>query len=447
VAGADPCGAQLELARQKIKHVIIIMQENRSFDHYFGTYPGADGLVKRPDGTYAGCNPNPADGGCVRPYHDKGQLDAGGPHRLVNHRTSVNKGKMNGFIRASLIGDHVRCSASRRNPYCTPGTTIPDSMGFKTRREIPNYWRYADEFVLQDRMFAPSNSWSLPAHLFMVSAWSAVCSRKDDPMSCRGETEDVERAYLKNGIRPNYAWTDITWLLHRRKVSWRYYVANGTQPDCGDGEALCPDWENDAGTPSIWNPLLWFTTVRQNDQRKNVQEARNLFRAAKRGRLPNVAWVVPDGAHSEHNYRRIDDGQAWVTKIVNAVMRSPDWKETVIFIAWDDWGGFYDHVEPPRVDKLGYGIRVPALVISPWVGQGVIDSQTLSFDAYLRLIEDLFLRGQRLDPDTMARPDSRPVVREEVVILGDLLNIFDFTQEPRKKLILDPRPFPRRPPN
>ncbi len=103
-----------------------------------------------------------------------------------------------------------------------------------------------------------------------------------------------------------------------------------------------------------------------------------------------------------------------MTKVINAIMRGPDWEETAIFLTWDDWGGFYDHVEPPRVDRNGYGIRVPGLMISPWAEAGTIDSQTLSFDAYLRLIEDLFLGGERLDPDTLSRPDSRPTVREEV---------------------------------
>jgi phospholipase C len=123
-------------------------------------------------------------------------------------------------------------------------------------------------------------------------------------------------------------------------------------------------------------------------------------------------------------------------------MRSPAWEETAIFLTWDDWGGFYDHVEPPRIDLNGYGIRVPGIMISPWAKAGSIDSQTLSFDAYLRLIEDLFLGGQRLDPATMSRPDSRPTVRENVPILGDLLNEFDFEQEPLAPLILDPTPFP-----
>jgi phospholipase C len=130
-----------------------------------------------------------------------------------------------------------------------------------------------------------------------------------------------------------------------------------------------------------------------------------------------------------------------VTRLINAVMRSPSWSTSAIFLTWDDWGGFYDHVRPPVVDDLGYGIRVPGLVISPWVRQG-IDHQTLSFDAYLKLIEDVFLDGARLDPKTDGRPDPRPVVREELGILGDLRDEFDFQQDPLPRLILRPEPPP-----
>jgi phospholipase C len=132
---------------------------------------------------------------------------------------------------------------------------------------------------------------------------------------------------------------------------------------------------------------------------------------------------------------------AYVTRLINSAMRGPDWDSTAIFLTWDDWGGFYDHVPPTEVDKLGYGIRVPALVISPYARKGYVDHQTLSFDAYLKLIEDRFLGGERLDPDTLSRPDSRKVVREALDVLGDLAGSFDFTQEPRPPLILDPTPF------
>ena len=125
-------------------------------------------------------------------------------------------------------------------------------------------------------------------------------------------------------------------------------------------------------------------------------------------------------------------------------MRGPDWKSTAILLAWDDWGGFYDHVTPPVVGGAGYGIRVPAILISPYSKRGVVDHQVLSFDAYLKFIEDVFLGGQRLDPRTDGRPDPRPNVRESLPVLGDLLNEFDFSQAPRKPVILPlhPRPGP-----
>jgi phospholipase C len=128
-----------------------------------------------------------------------------------------------------------------------------------------------------------------------------------------------------------------------------------------------------------------------------------------------------------------------VTRLINAAMSGPDWDSTAIFLTWDDWGGFYDHVVPPHVDRNGYGLRVPGLVISPYAKEGSIDDTTLSFDSYLRLIEDRFLDGQRLDPRTDGRPDSRPTVRERLA--GDVTNAFDFHQAPRDPVILDPWPW------
>src|SRR5205085_1293778 len=152
------------------------------------------------------------------------------------------------------------------------------------------------------------------------------------------------------------------------------------------------------------------------------------------------SWVVPSIRNSEHPPSPIWRGQAWVTRIVNAIMRSPDWSSSAIFIAWDDWGGFYDHVQPPRVDASGYGIRVPGIMISPYARRGYIDHQTLSFDAYLKFIEDDFLGGQRIDPATDGRPDSRPSVREDAPQLGNLLSEFDFSRPPQRSLLLPPIP-------
>ncbi|HEY5154186.1 MAG TPA: alkaline phosphatase family protein, partial [Acidimicrobiales bacterium] len=132
----------------------------------------------------------------------------------------------------------------------------------------------------------------------------------------------------------------------------------------------------------------------------------------------------------------------YVTHVINALMQGPDWKSTAIFLTWDDWGGFYDHVVPPVVDQNGYGFRVPGMVISPWVRSGSIDHQTLSFDAYAKFIEHRFLDGDRLDPATDGRPDGRPTVREDVPVLGDLTTEFDFDQVPLPPLVLPEHPPP-----
>ena len=233
------------------------------------------------------------------------------------------------------------------------------------------------------------------------------------------------------------AWTDITWLLYAHHVSWAYYVQRGTQPDCANDSAeTCAPVRQSAKTPGIWNPLPLFGDVQADHQLHNIQNLASYYAAARSGTMPAVSWITPSGPDSEHPPASVHQGQAYVTSIVNAAMKSPEWDSTAIFLAWDDWGGFYDHVVPPTVDRNGYGLRVPALVISPYAKQGYIDHQTLSSDAYLKFIEDDFLGGARLDPKTDGRPDRRPDVREDEPILGSLAQDFDFSQAPRQPLLL-----------
>jgi phospholipase C len=421
----------------KIKHVIVIMQENRSFDHYFGTYPGADGIPRDPNGEFAVCVPDPAKDVCQRPYHDANDLNAGGPHGEANATADIARGKMDGFIAQAENARRQGCKQNPNDPICSQRASNPDVMGYHDGQDIPNYWAYARNFVLQDHMYEPNASWSLPAHLFMVSEWSARCARHDEPMSC---VSALQNPVNPDKARADYAWTDLTYLLHKRRVSWRYYVFTGTEPDCEDDEMICESVRQGAKTPGIWNPLPYFDTVQQDGQLANITTLSHYFDAARTGTLPAVSWIDPTGSVSEHPPALVSAGQAYVTKLVNAAMRGKDWKSTAIFLAWDDWGGFYDHVTPPSVDRLGYGLRVPGLVISPYARRGYIDHQTLSFDAYAKFIEDDFLGGQRLDPATDGRPDPRPDVRENDPILGTLVRDFNFKQKPRQPLLLNPHP-------
>jgi phospholipase C len=422
---------------RKIRHVIIIMQENRAFDEYFGTYPGADGIPML-NGIPTACVPDPQTATCIRPYHDPNDRNEGGPHGAPDAVADINGGKMDGFIRQQLAGRKQACTSSV-DPSCTTPLGKPDVMGYHDAREIPNYWKYADEFVLHDHMFEPVASWSLPAHLFMVSAWSAKCT-SPDPMSCKNELANPQSLGLLPSrgreVTPEYAWTDLTYLMYRKNVSWAYYVDEGTQPDCENDAMFCDPKPQNATTPEIWNPLPWFETVKQDNQLGNIQPLPNYYTAAKDGKLPSVSWIVPNQRHSEHPPALVSAGQAHTTSLINAAMQSPEWNSTAIFLTWDDWGGFYDHMTPPVVDINGYGLRVPGLVISPYAKKGYIDHQVLTFDAYIKFIEDDFLGGERIDPATDQRPDPRPSVRENVAILGDLRADFDFTQAPRSPVIL-----------
>jgi phospholipase C len=202
----------------------------------------------------------------------------------------------------------------------------------------------------------------------------------------------------------------------------------------------CPSQTQLVSTPEIWNPLRDFVTVHQDNQLGNIVDGNQLYADIHANRLPAVSWVIPSGDNSEHPPATITAGQDHVARVIDAIMRSRDWNSTAIFLTWDDWGGFYDHVAPPKVDGAGYGMRVPGLVISPYAKHGYIDHGIYSFDAYLKFIEDVFLNRQRLDPKNDGRPDPRTTVRENAPVLGNLASDFDFSQAPRKPLLLKTLP-------
>jgi phospholipase C len=502
---------------RKIRHVVIIMQENRSFDSFFGTYPGADGIPAR-NGHFMVCVPDPRSKGCDRPFHDPRLVNGGGGHSPGDAASDIDGGKMDGFVGTAELGSNRGCSATYPPPSVCLPSGPPDVMGYHDAREIPNYWKYAKEFTLNDHMFEPTASWSLPSHLYLVSGWSADC-KSAKPSSCtsyvsgqsgpspghsrshhpaqrhghrlsaafwacvRAHGINPRRIQRPTGLSPRqrkvigaclailtpaqrqrvldhgagggggegqklgiYAWTDLTYLLHAHHVSWAYYVQKGVQPDCDENpderSAGCAPVRQGASTPSIWSPLPAFTDVKADHQLHHVKNLSAFYRAAKHGTLPAVSWIAPTQDNSDHPPANIATGQAYVTNLINTIMRGPNWSSTAIFLAWDDWGGFYDHVVPPRVDRNGYGLRVPALVISPYARRGFIDHQVLSFDAYNKFIEDDFLDGARLDPLTDGRPDPRIGVRENARVLGNLIADFNFNQKPRRPVLLPVHPPP-----
>jgi phospholipase C len=382
----------------KIKHFVFIMQENRSFDSYFGTYPGADGI---PQGISF---IDPYDGKSIAPYHDANDVNRGGPHGWISAQADIDSGKMDGFLNRAYKG--VTADGKPFVPSNEPGKNPKDVMGWHDYREIPNYWNYARLYVLQDQMFESVASYSLPAHLYMLAAQSG------------GYT-----GYKQ--LKPTtYNFPEITELLTSGKIDWKYYVTSGTLPDTENGEVVGSESEQqqDPDKYTLWNPLPAFPKVQDDPtQRSRLQDTSQFYLDAQNGTLPQVSWVIPSGAVSEHPPARVSEGMAYVTGLVDAVMEGPDWNSTAIFISWDDWGGFYDHVPPPKIDQYGLGIRVPGLVISPYAKEGYIDHKTYSFESWLRIVEERF--------------GVHPMTARDTNAL-DMIDSFDFNQEPRSPVIL-----------
>jgi phospholipase C len=386
---------------EKIQHFVFIMQENRSFDSYFGTYPGANGIP--PGVSFV----DPHDGSTVTLYHDTNDINRGGPHGWDNAQADIDSGKMDGFLSESYKG--INADGTSFNPSNTPGRNPKDVMGWHDYREIPNYWNYAQLYVLQDRMFESVASYSLPAHLYMLAAQSGgYVGYRGQPMPT------------------TYNFPEITELLTSGKIDWKYYVTSGKLPDTEDDHVVGSQSQEEQNPDkyTLWNPLPAFPKVQNNPaQRSRLQGTSQFYKDASDGNLPQVSWVIPSGAVSEHPPAGVREGMAYVTGLVNSVMEGPDWDSTAIFISWDDWGGFYDHVPPPKVDQYGLGIRVPGLVISPYSRENYIDHNTYSFESWLKIVEE------RFDVNPMTARDTNAL---------DMIDAFDFSQTPRLPVILSP---------
>jgi phospholipase C len=429
---AGPPGA---VAAGPIKHLIFIIQENRSFDHYFGTYPGADGfpspLPCLPDNWY------PSQ--CDQPYLNHVDSNEGNPHGNKWQEISIDGGKMDGFVNAREQFLGSRCKGAKNRGRTLPGTyedegivnakhCIIDVMGYHDGTDIPNYWAYASHYVLYDHFFEPVISWSQPNHLAIFSGWSAKCTQLDPPDIDSCANSWGGNFWNAKDPEPSL-WTDITYMLHWNFVSWGVYL------DGGQGGTFSHD-----SVPAIWNVLPGFETVNDDGELANTQlNLTQFFSDAAAGTLPQVSWILPHYADSDHPQASVRQGETYVTGLVNAIMKGPDWSSSAIFVEWDDPDGFYDHEPPPfQFDQLGLGIRVPALLISPYALRGYVDHQVCSSDCFLKLIEDIFMKGVRMKDS--GRPDPRPDYRDSQPAYGDLRLDFDYGQT-NPQLILSTHPM------
>jgi phospholipase C len=371
---------------QKIQHVIWIIQENRSFDNYFGTFPGADGI---PAGT---CLPElPGSKTCVKPFH----LLAGQPPCDLSHdwqiaHAAYDHGAMDGFVWAE-------------------GSIY--TMGYLDARDIPNYWSYARHFTLCDRFFSSLNGPSFPNHVYTVAAQSGGV------ITSIGTLKELERTL---DDPDGFSFASMVNLFQKTNLSWKYYVETRSVPPGLTNRVYTtyPDPKHF----SPWNPLVAFKTVRDSPSlMAHLVDLKEYFQELKNDSLPQVCWIVPDGQDSEHRIQPPAQGMWYVTRLINALMQSSSWKDSVAFLTWDDYGGFCDHVPPPEVDAYGYGPRVPMIVISPYAKSSYISHFTYDFTSVLKFIEvrwglgHLTLRDDRAD---------------------DMRDCFDFTQAPNPALVI-----------
>jgi phospholipase C len=368
-----------------VKHVIVIVQENRSFDNLFDNFPGAEtagasGLTKK--------GPIPLEqttleaGVDICHFHSsfKAAYDGG---RLDNFAAEQTCGFVNGVYGPTGVSNAMYA-------YVEPSEAQP-------------YWTLAQQFTLADHMFQSNSGPSYPAHQYLIAGQSDFASEVPTagPWGCDappGTTVDVmqQNGQEKIGPFPCFNYRTLGDLLDAGGISWRYYA---------------PALNTTGGLFSAYDAIQHIRYG--NDWTNVVSPETTVLNDIQNGVLAQVAWVIPSFPNSDHPLAASNTGPAWVASIVNAVGASSYWSNTAIFIVWDDWGGWYDNVVPPTADVMGLGFRVPLLVVSPYAKHGYVSHTQHEFGSILKFIEENF--GLPSLYQTDARADN-------------LLDCFDFTQ-------------------
>jgi phospholipase C len=376
IAAATPARAADPTPRTPIRHFITLMQENHTFDNYFGTYPGVDGIPKNVC-VPLGRTPKP----CFRPFHvgDNGIAQRDLDHSAATYRLQYDAGRMDGFIRALRLRNQDGRLA----------------LGYRDDRDIPYYWNLADQYVLYDRFFSSAGAGSFLNHIYWVAASPGEGYDRVPPNGFGNLATIFDR-------------------LEAKGISWKFYVQN-YEPKLN--RRTINRFPGNRASQVIWVPLLNFDRYLDNPKvMRHIVPLDQYFEDLQTGHLPAVAYIAPSGP-SEHPPSSLTSGQAFVRSLINALMRSRNWKDSAFLLSYDDWGGFYDHVKPPQVDAYGYGFRVPGLLVSPYARRGFVDHTTLDFTSILRFIED----------NWSLRPLTQRDARAKSIAGG-----FDFTRPPRQ---------------
>jgi phospholipase C len=374
-----------------IQHVVWIIKENRTFDNYFGTFPGADGATR---GTLS-------DGSVITLGHTPDITPHDIDHQWYSSITSIDGGKMDQY---DLI------PAANVNGDLLTYTQL-------TQSDIPNYFAYAANFVLADKMFSSIHSSTLPNHLYTIAASSYEIASSptqrgnDDSWGCDSNDPNMTVQMMTpqgviTNVKPCFDFQTLADVLDNSGVSWKYYA-----PTYGESGYQFSTYDS-------------IRHIRYgSDWTNNVVPDTQFVRDALAGNLPSVTWLVT-GLANEHAPNPVCFGENWTVQQINAIMQGPDWPSTAIFVVWDDFGGFYDHVNPPTVDFYGYGQRVPLIIISPYAIPGHISSTVYEHSSVVRFIEETF---------------GLPNLGKRDVYANSPIDSFNFNQTPNPPLILSPR--------
>ena len=372
-----------------ITHWVFLIKENRPFDHYFGTFPGAYGATT---GTIS-------TGQVIPLSHAPDVMPEDLSHSWIAAQTAIDYGRMDQF--------NVGCVD---NDIC---------MSQFYQQDIPNYWTYASTFTLADQAFSSLHGVSFPNHLYIVTAQSGGVidnpPQQTNAWGCDSPTGTtvpwVNTEGYVSDVFPCFDFMTLADSMQSANLSWAYYA-----PSQGErGYA----WSALDAINHIRNTSLWTEHVFPNAQ---------FVTDAQSGNLPSLSWVTPPGFQSEHpKGTGVCDGENWTVSMINAVMEGPDWNSTAIVLTWDDYGGFYDHVPPPQLDFFGFGARVPWIIISPYAKPGYISHTIYEFSSFLKTVEERFGLAPLTERDANA---------------NDILDSFDFTQPPLPPLVLTQRQCP-----
>lgn len=373
-----------------ITHWVFLIKENRTFDHYFGTFPGANGATS---GTIS-------TGQVISLGHTPDVMPDDLTHTWASIQTAMNYGRMNKFDVGCVDRD-----------IC---------MTQFTQQDIPNYWAYASTFTLADAAFSSHHGVSFPNHLYTVAAQSGGSidnpPMKSNAWGCDSAAGTVvpwlnSQGYLSN-VYPCFDFATLADSMENAGLTWGYYA-----PSQGERGY---SWSALDAINHIRNTSLWAEHV--------FPAAQFITDAASTTRLPALSWVTPPGFQSEHpEGTGVCAGENWTVSMINAIMQGPNWSSTAIVLTWDDYGGFYDHVAPPQTDSYGLGPRVPWIIISPYAKPGYVSHTAYEYSSFLKTVEERFALAPLTDRDENA---------------NDLLDSFDFTQNPLPPLVLSQRQCP-----